>query len=127
MIPSATEAAARRRQAVCSLPRHADRARPLIGQPRQPVDLIQRHASLRCSTCDLVHDQISCYAAAQVGLGRCSGGDVVADYDRPAVDPLGAQALLRPVEVQPVTGIVAVAEQDACAGVERAASARPVR
>ena len=77
----------------------------------QPLDLVEGGAFLRGGPSDLEDREVAGDAATLLELVRRSAPDVVGDQYGAAVDPLRLQLVLGGVEVEHVTGVVAVAEQ----------------
>ena len=91
--------------------RNTERSGAFVRESGHPLDLIDRVAGFGCPGGRLEHRECARDAPSLVLLGDRRAGDVVRHHDGAAVDPDGSQLLLRLVEVQYVTGVVAVREQ----------------
>ena len=89
----------------------AERPGAVVGAAGQPLDLVEGRALLGGGAGDLEDREVAGDAAALLDLVRRGAPDVVGDQHGAAVDALGLQLVLGGVEVQHVTGVVAVAEQ----------------
>ncbi len=89
----------------------------VVGPDGQPFDVVQVQSGFGGGAGDLEDRQVPGDAAALVDLVQGCAGDVVGDQDGAGLDAFGVEPELRLAEVEDVPGVVAVAEQDAAAGV----------
>ena len=95
----------------------AERGGPLVdavGDGRNAVKVV---AGVRGGGCDFDDDEVAGGATAQGPVLGWRGGQVVGDDDRAGGHSGGDELVTRGVEVEHVAGVVAVAQEDAAAGV----------
>ena len=88
-----------------------------VGDPRQPLHIVERHAGLRGRAGDLEDDDVARDAPAQRGAFGGRAGDIVGDRQDARVDALGGQTPRRRAEVEHVAGVIAEAEQHPAAAI----------
>ena len=98
---------------------HTQRAGAVVRPDGEPFDVVQVQSRFGGGSGDLEHCQVAGDAAPLLDLVQRGAGDVVGDQDCAGFNAFGVEAQLGLAEVQDVTGIVAVAQQHAAAGVGR--------
>ena len=97
--------------------RDAQRPASFVGAGSDPCDIVQRATLVRGRTRDLEHHKIACDASPPVNLVGGGAADVIGDDHGAARNPLGLEAPLSLVEVEDVSGVVAIAQEHAGAGL----------